>query len=66
MERVIKPMYRRVLWRTVVYRHSSLYNMPAHKPLPYLPILASYHADVEATQKEPSRSLMVALPCRNI
>jgi hypothetical protein len=50
----------------VVYHHSSLHNTPVHRFLPYVPWLASYHIDVDVTQKEPSHSLMMALPCRNM
>jgi hypothetical protein len=69
-----KPMYRRSMQRTVmvhyhlvVYHHTSLHTTPVHRFIPYVPGLVSYqNLDVEVTQKEPSRSLRMALSCRNM
>jgi hypothetical protein len=48
--------------------HILHYHFPCLYVLYYSIVfrLASYHTDVEVTQKEPSRSLMMALPCRNM
>jgi hypothetical protein len=43
---------------------SDLWQEASHGT--YVPWLASYHIDVEVAQKEPSRSLMMPLPCRNM
>jgi hypothetical protein len=50
----------------VAYHHNSLHTTPVRRFIPYVPRLASYHIDLEVTQKEPSRSLRMALRSRNM
>jgi hypothetical protein len=37
MERMVEPIYRRAMQRTVMVDHSSLHNTLAHRPIPLVP-----------------------------
>jgi hypothetical protein len=70
VEQIVEPMYWHVMQRTVmeqvVFHHSSLHNTPVHRFYHTFYDLPATLLTVKWLRKEHSRSLIMALFCRNM